>query len=135
VNEFEPGEGWREITFAEGCEGGREIISYRHPGPGPSSYTYWVREDPVRPLPTEPYTVIRAALPNGTSDVFIRNELGWYLLGEMEAPVHPLNFTAFEVLSEPRAVIAKAVLDRCEELAGYPVSIVQTVRREFGASS
>ena len=126
---FDPGPGWREVIGTQATPA--PCVSYSDG----QVVRRWVREAPVPPLPTEPYTVIRAALPNGTSDVFIRNELGWYLLGEMEAPVHPLNFTAFEVLSEPRAVIAKAVLDRCEELAGYPVSIVQTVRREFGASS
>jgi hypothetical protein len=65
----------------------------------------------VPPLPEEPYTVIRAQIQGGGTLAFICYEDGWHYLHGARASDRELSeITGFEVLSESRAVTAKAVL-------------------------
>ena len=143
MTDFDPGEGWRRVTAFTGHTG--ERIQWW----SGTEWHNWIREEPVPPLPTEPYTVIRCSyptsesvrvrLPNGTwngqSDDYVRAEL-----------------TGFEVLAEPRDVnderyvkgydaarreTAKAVLDRIlPYVDAYYISgdgnPIDEIAREFG---
>lgn len=53
MNGFEPGEGWREV----GRDATAERMLVLHEAGKPTRV--WAEDEPVLPLPTEPYTVIR----------------------------------------------------------------------------
>ncbi len=102
---FEPGEGWREVASLghDLADVDSDGIHYRLDGVD----RYWVRvAEPVPPLPTEPWSVIRAQgdgfeaefirLPNGSWRTFAGTRIEF--LPELAAEC----FTGFEVLAEPR---------------------------------
>ena len=113
-------EGWRELDVVA-PDSIYQLAEY-DPADG-SVVRAWVRD-----LPIEPGLYVEA---NG-NEWALRADGSWVAVLGVDG-AKPSRFPMSK--AEPRDVIAKAVLDRCEELAGYPVSIVQTVRREFGASS
>ena len=119
MSDFNPGEGWREVRY--GAElSGHEHITWDSTGLADSTARIWVREEPVPPLPTEPYTVIRVTWKDEVTRQLLEDDLmldidGMYWLdaGDEIAPeALTKRIAGFEVLSEPRAVTAKAVLDR-----------------------
>lgn len=131
---FDPGPGWREVTDSE----------YRHSlgqprllstdGSQGQGTRYWVREAPVPPLPTAPYTVIRVTWKDtGDQERLVLSDSGtWW--GPLMADGLRERITSFEVLSEPRAVTAKAVIDRVSEMWTGDERIWD-VAREFGVES
>jgi hypothetical protein len=138
MSDFNPGPGWREVDPTE--TSGREVVS--HFPVGAKAGRYWVREAPVPPLPTAPYTVIsvtESTDPDLRGQVLTFDGAGyWSNSGHTLGPASMARrVQAFEVLSEPRATTAKAVLDRISAfelpLAVEPVLI--TVRDEFGVES
>jgi hypothetical protein len=120
MSDFDPGEGWRSIGKNLIPEGAESIVH----ATGPTEWTAWVREDPKPPLPTARYTVILVNWKDesDTSPVLIR--LGsptrpqWLTdAGEIvgNADWVERHITGFEILSEPRAVTAKALLEEVRE--------------------
>ena len=141
---FDPGPGWRKTD-------GFEADNVKS-GPDPRvvefwdgrGWTYWVREVPVPLLPTQPYTVIRVTWDDGaetTEDLILSEDDGWVNL----ANDHPLALgpmISFEILSEPRAVTAKAVLLAAwdeirgdDSLGGDVWDAFGGTAREFGVTS
>lgn len=127
MNDVDPGEGWREV--------GRDEWRRMNPGRGlllteEDGDRYWVREEPVPPLPTEPGYYVdtdgcawRLDTEGAWDDTF-GNPMDE---GQVQPPL-----TRYE----PRAVTAKAVLDRYEELApeiGDWGARVQ-IARDFGVT-
>lgn len=116
MNDWTPGEGWREVDV-NGEEA--QYVVY-----GLAEYDQdtgaikraWVREEPVPPLPTVPYTVIRVQQKNEAAPAVLTlaDDGYWYLL-EPHTVRHSARelsriVDSFEVLAEPRAVTAKALL-------------------------
>jgi hypothetical protein len=107
----------------------------------------WVREQPAPPLPEIPYTVIRvmwADPEDDSNDVFALQRTLWVSADcSIDAVQLRLTITNFEVLSEPRAVTAKAVLGRLLsrfEAEGMPfgangVEAIELTGRDFGVES
>jgi hypothetical protein len=144
MNDFDPGKGWVNQQFHSlDDEVPRGTVAFREED---GSWSYWVREAPMPPLPTAPYTVIRVTwrrdfpLPGGvgpTSDRVLDSIGNWQPItpgGTYRPASLQRDITGFEVLSEPRAVTAKAVLD---EVAGWieTTEAYDEVAREFGVES
>jgi len=92
---------------------------------------------PVPPLPTEPYTVIRVTWKPPYEErpdvlMLVNDGHSWQCYGQHDTPRYLADrISAFEVLSERRAVIAKAV--RAEFFADVSVDARhdrENVRRE-----
>jgi hypothetical protein len=111
MSDFNPGPGWRDATSSELPSGVPQIVEYNADG---IVVRCWLHEAPVPPLPTAPYTVIRVTWRStGGVEVLILNErMKWRTLDGIHAQAIEEDATSFEVLSEPRATTAKAVLDR-----------------------
>lgn len=123
---FDPGPGWRPLADDEILDEHAESLTWGNA----YSRLAWTREAPVPPLPTAPYTVIR--VPSGQE--WWRDLRGnWRDLVNGEL-VSFLGVTSFEVLSEPRAVTAKAALDRAAMSleANGAIPDFRDVAREFG---
>jgi hypothetical protein len=112
MNDYDPGPGWREVdTSASSAEDHTLRLVER----GGRILQAWVREESVSPLPTEPYTVIRVTsdIDELKGDYALGLDRRWWSLGRgIYIEYFGPGLTAFEVLAEPRAVTAKAVLDR-----------------------
>lgn len=146
---FDPGDGWRRASHEEWVEADVSLALNERGG----GVTYWVREAPVPPLPTEPYTVIRVEWKEGLrrdARELVRWSATWESEDNLLAPEELANrITGFEVLAEPcsqhyghedieeaRRETAQAVLDRAlEEHARDENGWHDRVAREFGVSS
>ncbi len=101
VNDFNPGEGWREVTFDKAVR--PYVASY----PDEKTGRYWVREEPVPPLPTEPWTVIRVNWKHqvdGSPDVLMLLDYmsAWAYNMTRIKPEHLAErITGFKVLAAP----------------------------------
>jgi hypothetical protein len=133
-------EGWREINVR-----GEEASIYavyqlaEYDKETGNLKRAWVRESPVPPLPTEPYTVVRvtrcdeeptlvgAVLHLDPKD----DRYPW--VGEGDAwPADTIQ--GFEVLSEPRTVTAMAMSTWFRDEYGSTV-VADVIARVFGATS
>jgi hypothetical protein len=114
MSDFNPGPGWRQVDKFPGYD--HEHVAAVTPQ---GKSLYWVREPPVPPLPTAPYTVIRAWWGTDTWSALTLAEDGAWLSARGNAynDDELAQMVRFEVLSEPRAVTAKAVLDAIRECA------------------
>ncbi len=131
---FDPGPGWDDVTDTIEWESA-ELVQCEPDGGEP--IRWWNPSDRRPPLPTEPFTVI---LVTPGDDVWLRTfGGGWAAVGltNIRGPLDPARVTSFEILSEPRAVTAKAVLDRVREerpdLTGT-MRVVEELAREFGVT-
>lgn len=135
---FDPGEGWREVHVEEATCGKRTVREFDEEG---MTEHVWVREVLVPPLPTEPYTVIRAHWndPAFGDVMWLAQDGTWrYGNGDRVHTADPAEgMSGFEVLSEPRAVTAKAVLDRVRQFQerGLVGSDLDAIAREFGVTA
>lgn len=139
MSDFQPGEGWREIDVNTRHTGKDMIAFYPR---GEQENRAWVREDPVPPLPTAPYTVIRPnfkdqELTTGWPEAMLLGSDGnWRASGWFRtAPNLAREITGFEVLAEPLAVTAKAVLDRIASEPWAREVDLSKWRSEFGVES
>lgn len=119
--------GWVEVTRRE-YDDARDLDRDRVTQVIDQAARYWVREEPVPPLPTEQYTVIRGTWRNGEECVIWLSSgtgLGAFWRDVEGRPVVTQGITAFEVLAEPWSTergdrIAKATrlntLDRMRQL-------------------
>lgn len=143
-------QGWTEVSHSEA---GEEYVVYTDG----SRDRYWVREEPVvplPPLPTAAYTVIRVTwvpMHRALNDLFMllpekyMNDSQWRgAAGSSKQAWLIERISGFEVLSEPRAVVTKAVLGRVREtgvmhllLLANPANgdELDQIAREFGASA
>jgi len=112
MNAFDPGEGWREVRSTDALQGRDQLVLYPNGG-RTADRRYWVREDLMPPLPTVPYTVIRVTWKDG------QPAKEYALIGGRWGVMRPdelaEQMAGFEVLSEPRAVTAKALLAELED--------------------
>jgi hypothetical protein len=136
VSDFDPGPGWVEVSPTE-ATANREYVKHNTA----DTVQVWVREVPVPALPTAPYTVVRIEQRNDARPaVLTLAEDGYWYLVESTATRHSTATLAgliagFEVLAEPRAVTAKAVLDRVVETAILVRrDQIELIREEFGVS-
>lgn len=106
-------DGWREISGTESSSG-QDILVLRIGGrAGRYQNRYWVREDPVPPLPTVRNTVIRVSCDGPEAGCwFLGGEFWWQIGSELELSTEDLHerIAGFEVLAEPRAAVAEQVL-------------------------
>lgn len=130
-------EGWREGRADKAIY--PYLVQFNSEGIG----RYWVREEPVPPLPTEPYTVIYTTGAKGYSDWALVRRVSedWAELakGSVFTDEQLLRcITGFEVLSEPRAVTAKTVIDYIrmdENVYDIDEEALTRASREFGVES
>lgn len=137
---FNPGDGW-ELGVTGPSRSGEEYIEHVVGG----EYRRWFRTHPVPALPTEPYTVIRVEWKRGCragmGDVLTKmpNIDRWVDWGGQTTNDVTGRLTRFEVLAEPRAVTAKAVLDAVREHDNEGLSTfrrsLDRIARDFGVSS
>lgn len=131
MSSYNPGPGWRAADQQDDV---RDCIAYWDSVT--RTWSRWVREALVPALPTSPHTVIRA---HWGAD--LRTDLWWTAEGNWVSPLGSTydeadmaQLVRFEVLSEPRAVTAKALPDRINNellpLSVQPVLI--TVADEYG---
>lgn len=140
-NTFNPGPGWIQVTEGEYISQGTghgPRLNMEDGGLG----RFWVREPPAPPLPTEPgyYAAQQPSYGETVVVELLRMPAGqWvdagdrnYLDAAAVAAMGPL------VRLEPRAVTAKAVLDRVREerpdLTGT-MRVVELLACEFGVQS
>lgn len=95
------------------------------------------RKVPVPPLPTAPYTVIRVTwAENGhNGDLTLHSDGLWY--GRAMRSYGPSllkDITGFEVLSEPRAVTAKAAVEFLTNETLAPLDAVDMLAQHFGVT-
>lgn len=137
MNGFDPGPGWVRGEDPEivAAESGLEEVLHLVPG---KRVERFVRRARVRPLPTAAYTVIRVTWsPNygrqkPTSILVKQDEHGWYGDGYAGTPeVLSKDIVSFEVLSQPRAVTAKAILDRVRLDGHDHRPILNQIAQEF----
>lgn len=132
MNAWTPGPGWREVS---GTAQTPDLVQYMDGLP----IRLWVRESPVPPLPTEPYTVIRPEWKNGPLDsdkLWVLDEEGLWGAAGWDPSVLADCITGFVVLAEPRAVTAKAVIDRAREHFLYDDArrYLSNLATEFGVT-
>lgn len=121
MSDFTPGEGWREMNADERYEGPRRD-QLMWTGTAVGDVRYFVREEPMPPLPTADGTVIDVVWSDhGRERTYNRLTLAsnrWWPItnGDWHGP-HFLveRIRSFEVVSEPRGVTAKAVIARVRE--------------------
>lgn len=142
MNDFDPGEGWMNVQLDPSVPLGAAApgtVAFREDD---GSWSYWVRPD--LELPTEPHTVIRVAwaLDMGHSDLVLAGTshkwVNWISGIGFDPNVLSRRIIGFEVLSEPRAVTAKAVLDRVRSREHEFVKdtrVLDGIAREFGVES
>ncbi len=150
MSDFDPGEGWREATVDDVNRSKTDALIFD----GLARKRYWVREEPVPPLPTENDTTILAAFRLGdftrlhlvdgywhtviapkeqtwTPDSLAKSITGFEVLAMPPARVHELPMRTDEQI---RRETAKAVLDRVRqaraELRGD--ATLNRIAREFG---
>jgi hypothetical protein len=143
MSDFDPGPGWREVTEREWLSTPIDADHLELASNG--KIRHWVREVPVPALPTAPYTVIRVTWRDDQRDpdeyaLMVGTGTGkWaYLLtdaGTFSSDVLATLITSFEVLSEPRAVTAKAVLDHIWNENGGPVNGYVDLAKHYGVES
>lgn len=131
---FEPGPGWREIALEERPTYGVlvewiEKVATRA----------WVRKAPMPPLPTEDWTVIQGVWRDSIlhEQFYLAGGQWWSMpnQGKGYDPRHLADaLQSFEVLPEPGAITAKAVLDRVWRYVG-DYEWLDNLRREYGAES
>lgn len=130
MSDFDPGAGWR--AWQPGTLLPEEHVVYRRAG---FPDRFWVRDVPVPPLPTEPGWY---ANTKHFGALYLRKDGYWLTAsGSTVRPenIHDRNL----VLMEPRAVTARAVLDRINQ--EYPpgsfmdLTGLQSIAREFGGDS
>lgn len=146
MTDFDPGEGWSEVTrqpkahyVAEHwLDTERDVWRSR----------FWVRDAPVPELPTEPYTVIRVAWNDRRRWAEVLTLVGdrW---GEYTADDLSRNITGFKVLAEPHIVrtylmeeqrqalrreTVRAVLARVRSAGGTPWGTLDDIASEFGVT-
>jgi hypothetical protein len=99
-------------------------------------------QEPVPPLPTEPYTVIRVTweeglAPDNGADVLLLTHWGAWSVNMHRYKPEQLRalITGWEPLAEPRAVTAKAVLRSLESGKGIYSERLAFIEREFGVTS
>lgn len=120
MTDWTPGDGWRPLAIDEILEGGGEVITYSTG----ADMRSWVREVPVPPLPTAPYTVIRVTYdPAKTQYEFcLWPDYGWW--SKDGGRLIEERITGFEVLAEPTPRVAlyeeqqrvvRDVIDAAEE--------------------
>lgn len=137
MSAFEPGPGWRELADDEVPNPWlREIVAWY--ADGQNIKRRWVSEVPVPPLPTVPYTVIRVTWHQADVpyELILRDEdRGWYFVGtedHLQPETLAAKITGFEIVSEPRAVTAKAVLDFVDLTDGLSGGTYRAAAAEFG---
>jgi hypothetical protein len=148
-------EGWREATEEDYRDATEWLTAYSKSG---GITRRWVREEPVPPLPTEPYTAVRVKRWTGKEHDYLLQPDGKWLLLDGSGRGHAVadytlaeDITSWELLAEPRAgavkraeesarrLTAKAVLDRVHELQngrnGTTDGLLVAIAREFGVES
>lgn len=152
MSDFNPGDGWREV----GVDEANAQESIRHATR--DSMRYWVREAPVPPLPTEPYTVIRVTWREDSD--YARRRVNPVLIRQPETAYHQWAWsddgdsfgddsdvrskvTGFEVLAEPRPLpldtdddfeervrreTAKAVLEAVRKIGLIQIALLANPR-------
>jgi hypothetical protein len=134
MSDFNPGPGWRDIGKQQIPEGAESIVHMT----GPNQWQAWVREETVPPLPNgEGYYVIQVTESEEPAlwgqVLFGEGELGYWANSKhtLGPGAARLRIKAFEVLSEPRAVTAKAVLNRVRDYTDA-AKAARKLEREFG---
>jgi hypothetical protein len=137
MSDFNPGPEWVAVDIRDENTAVYELAQYGDDG---QLVGAWVRE---APLPTEPYTFILVTWKDGGHSVLTLVDGEWCANANITKGHTPhqlaKQITGFEVLSEPRAVTAKAVLDRLfEAMQGngmVPGRALTEASREFGVES
>lgn len=136
MSDFDPGEGWREVE-RDGFAPDVPYLLFAQPG---QLNRVWIPEEPVPPLPTEPWTVVlvkwREPRDGATEASLMWDGYTWSAeqVGSFQVNWLRSRITGFEVLTQPSSVLdaageafeaglkrvrretAKAVLDRRREL-------------------
>lgn len=152
---FDPGDGWRPGPVPLGDPDGRyevlQLTTIRLGGEHLRERRTWHRpvEELVPPLPTEPYTVIRATWPQRVGVLTLIDDLWHGDDGEVStsSSIHQ-NIDGFQVLAQPAGEqsdrddkedtiyyhAVRAVLKRLEQIGTSYVysTIVPQLRDEFG---
>ena len=118
MSDFNPGPGWVAVEPADmvAPESGVEEVLHLIPG---KQVQRFVREAPVPPLPTAPYTVIRVTWkPLDAMRTYVFVLLDGFWRNKHGEVLDPAGVDSFEVLSEPRATTAKAVLEYIRDTIG-----------------
>jgi hypothetical protein len=141
-NMFPPPEGWREARPGE--LRGEDYFTVIHTAPGgKETRISFVRKAPVPPLPIAPYTVIRVTWKPGRDGAVketyaLSHSLNMWTnvnTGAQHSPRELFGGTAeWEVLSEPRAVTAKAVLDGVREQVHVSDFDWDVLQKQFGVT-
>ncbi len=92
-------DGWREI-HGEMLHEGQDVLVLRTQG-DLASGRFWVREEPVAPLPTEENTLVFARFGENSADEIVLMSDGWRFLGDLISDDSRRHVTGFEVLAVP----------------------------------
>lgn len=115
MSDFNPGPGWVDVTDdPHEIKPSDDHIVSRIDG----VTHYFKREAPMPPLPTATWTTIRVIWrdSDNVGAIYHRTPQGKW--GPYEEDDLFANITSFEVLSEPRATTAKAVLEYIRDTIG-----------------
>lgn len=125
MSDFNPGPGWREVDRDDWYNASQETLALEKGKHDPAA-KYWVHEQPVPPLPTEPYTVIRVTWDPGHEGDWpsvlalgVDREWAWSTVGGTGfIDVHDLPkwITGFEVLAAPRHIFDVDCIGRLEQV-------------------
>ena len=116
MSDFNPGEGWRLTSDYEEYRNAEDSIRLDETGAGPR---FWVRESPVPPLPTAVNSAIRAYWGSELQTDLWLTDFGWVSrLGSVYREADMAQLVRYKVLSEPRGVTAKAVIEYIRDTVG-----------------